>query len=86
MKAKKAKAKSAKSPVKSYNHETNARAVLSLVILLLAFGILLVFYNNKDDIIANGSYQQFMYLAGIGLIFLVGLLFLINPHYGKKKK
>jgi len=78
----KTKARSSSSSLHPH-HEKNARAVLSLVILLLAFGILIVFYNNKDNIIMGGNFQQFMYLAGLALVFLVALLYLVNPHKRK---
>ena len=77
--------KKTKTAVKHvHHHEDNAKAVISLIILLLAFGILLIFYNYKDSIIASGNFQQFVFLAATGMVFLVGLLFLINPHHKKK--
>ena len=83
-----AKKKTSKSVKVNHDarHHSNARAVTSLIVLLLAFSILLIFYNYKDSIIETGMFQQFIMTAVVGMVFLVGLLFLVNPHYKKKKK
>jgi len=60
------------------HHESNAKAILSLLIVLVAFGIFLLFVNYKDNLIASGSLQPFITMAIIAGGFLVGLLFLVN--------
>ena len=69
--------------MKNSAHETNARSVISFLIVLLAFGMLLIFYTNKDTLMMPQTFPVFMTLVVLGLGLLVGLLFLINP---EKKK
>ena len=72
--------------VKKYNHETNARALLALLVVLLALGILLLFNSYGDNIIISGSFKQFMTLSVVGAGLLLGLLFLTNKEPSKKRK
>ena len=73
--------------VKKYNHETNARALLALLVVLLALGILLLFNSYRDNIILSGAFKQFMTLSAVGAGLLLGLLFLTNKEpSGKRKK
>lgn len=86
MKAKKAKSSKVKSLSKSssilglekLNYDRDAKAVVSLFILLLALGILLVFTNYRDQIMSLGNFQVFMLAAVASMAFLIGLLFLIS--------
>ena len=60
------------------HHHKNAKAVLGLVIVLLAFGILGLFMTYKDNIVSSNALQPFIVLAAVGLGLLAGLFFLSN--------
>jgi hypothetical protein len=75
----KAKRVSRKSSGKPFVSLKTSRAVLSFFIVLLAFSVLLLFVNYKENIISNNMLNPFMALTIIGMGLLVGLLFLINP-------
>lgn len=71
--------------MKNSAHETNARSVISFLIVLLAFGMLLIFYTNKDSLMMPGTFPIFMTLVVLGLGLLVGLLYLISAYHTQKK-
>ncbi len=54
----------------------NARSIVALFIVLLAFGIFLLFYYNSDAIMESDSFYLFMTLATLGLGLLIGLMYL----------
>jgi uncharacterized membrane protein len=85
MKSKKSKKKTRTHSMnhKGMHHEKNARAVAALFVILIAFGIYLLFYTYQDQIIVSGSFKLFMSLVIVGMGFLVGLLFLINKNLRK---
>lgn len=60
-------------------HEHNAKTIIPLLVLLLAFGMFGLFYTYQQNIIDSNSFNLFMVLAVIGMALLVSLLFLINP-------
>jgi hypothetical protein len=60
-------------------HETNIKAVLSLFVLLIAFGVFLLFNNIQDELVKSPSLQFFLVLVVILSALLIGLLFLVNP-------
>jgi len=60
-------------------HEPNIKAILSLFVLLIAFGVFLLFYNTKDVLVDSYSLQFFLVLAVVLSGLLISLLFLINP-------
>lgn len=74
-----AKKKSKTSRKVGSNHETNAKAVLGFLVLLVALSVLLIFNTYKDNIINTSSFQLFVGLAAVLFAFLLGLLFLVNP-------
>ena len=87
MKAKKTKSTKSKSvsvgglKLTKLDSHRDARSVVALFILLLAFGIFLIFSSYKDQIINGGNFQLFMVLSVACMGFLIGLLFLANkPH------
>jgi len=89
MKAKKTNSSKAKAVSKSahvlglkkLDYQRDAKAVVSLFVLLLALGILLIFTNYKDQIISMGNLQLFVVLSVACMAFLIGLLFLVSkPH------
>ncbi|PIP74476.1 MAG: hypothetical protein CO135_01015 [Candidatus Levybacteria bacterium CG_4_9_14_3_um_filter_35_16] len=59
-------------------HESNIKAILSLLVLLLAFAVLLIFNTYQENII-YASFKWFISLAVVLFAFLLALLFLINP-------
>lgn len=64
---------------KGNKHEW-ARGMVALLIILIAFGIFLLFYNQQDTILQD-SFYPFMTATVIGVGFLFGLLYLVNkPH------
>jgi hypothetical protein len=65
------------------HHEPNIKAILSFFVLLVAFGVFLLFNNNKDILLGSTSLQFFLVLAVVLSGLLVALLFLINPHRKK---
>lgn len=63
----------------SKTHMDIAKAVIALMIVLVAFGIFLIFNSYKDTILSSTSnFQSFMILAVIGAGLLAGLLFLVS--------
>lgn len=58
--------------------EKNIKAVMALMIIAMAFGILLLFSNYKESIVMAGMFQTFMVLVVVGMGMLLGLLYLVN--------
>ncbi len=79
-----AKKKTKSSPKGLNYHEKNIKAVLALFILLLAFGVFLIFNTYQQNILSSSSLQTFVALAVVLSALLVGLLFLINPQKSKR--
>ena len=74
------KSKPVKKTSKLVKHEPNIKAVLSILVLLIAFGVYLLFNNYKDTLMADASTLQFFLLLAVVLgALLVALLFLVNP-------
>jgi hypothetical protein len=76
--------KKVKSTKKSHlsRHENNIKAIIALLVLLVAFAVLLIFYTYQENILYS-SFKWFVFLAVVLFGFLLALLFLVNPH--KKK-
>lgn len=74
-----AKRKSKASHKSPAHHENNAKAVLAFLVLLIAFGVLMLFNTYQQDITSSPSFQFFVVLVVILFSLLIGLLFLINP-------
>lgn len=66
--------------------EKDAKALLALLIVLIAFGILLLFNSYQEQIFLSNSFYSFMTLTVIGMALLLGLLFLANRESVTKKK
>jgi len=78
-----AKKKSKNVNTRDFHHEKNIRALTALLILLLAFGIFLLFYTYQENILESSSSQIFLVLTAVFFGLLVTLLFLVNkPHKG----
>lgn len=63
-----------------------ARAIIGLLILLIAFTVLLIFNLYRENIILGNNFPYFVILTLMEMCFLVILLFLINPHHNLKPK
>ena len=72
--------------MKKGNHFDNARALLSFLIIVVGFGIFLLFYVYKDYIIQSNSFYTFMTLTVFGMAFMLGLLYLVNNSSHPSKK
>jgi len=85
------KKKSAKSSVKKSvksasplsNHAGTMRAIISLLIIMLAASVFVLFRTYQDNIVQNNMFYPFMTLTVVMMALLVSLLFLMNP--AKKK-
>ena len=64
--------------------EKNVKAILTLFILLLAFGVLLIFNTYKENILSSSLLQMFVILTVFLFSLLAGLLFLINPQKNRR--
>jgi len=64
---------------KSASHMGNLRAVIALLIILLALSVLLLFRQYQQNIFSSGMFNVFLSLCVIGFSLLIALLFLINP-------
>lgn len=68
----------AKKHVSLSQNENNIKAVMAFMIIFLAFGIFVLFYNYKDSIIADGLFQVFMMAVIACMALLTSLLYLVN--------
>lgn len=64
--------------MKKSSHFEAARAVTALFIVLVSFGIFMLFYVNSEDLLQGDGFYQFITLAVIGFSLLLGLLYLVN--------
>lgn len=70
----------------SQQNMASAKAVASLFILLVAFGIFLIFQKYQDVLTQSGSLKLFVALAIIAGGFLFGLLYLVSQSTHKEAK
>jgi len=83
------KSKKKKLHINSHHQEHfhAARSVISLMVVLVALAIVMVFYSNQEILLQPGRFEFFMVLATIAMGLLIGLVFLVNqPHPHSKKK
>jgi hypothetical protein len=64
----------------------SVKAIISFLILLLAFGIFMLFYMNSDVIVRENKFFLFISLATIGMGLLIGLMYLVNNQAHLKKQ
>lgn len=62
----------------SSHHHNSAKAGVAFFILLLGFGILLLFVTYQDSLLSSGAFNQFIILVTIVMGLLLGLLYLAN--------
>jgi nitrate reductase gamma subunit len=74
----KAKSKSVSSSKSKPHHEKNAKAVISVMVLLIGFAVFMLFRTYQENVLASTSSQMFMFLVFACFALLIGLLFLIN--------
>lgn len=72
------KVKKSVKPV-HHSHENNAKAVVSLLVLALAFFVYLLFTSYKDTLLDSSNLQMFVLLVVLLFGLLGGLLYLVNP-------
>lgn len=60
------------------HHHQNAKALIGLLIVLLAFGIFLLFYTYSEEILQENRFYLFMTLTTVGMGLMVGLMYLAN--------
>jgi hypothetical protein len=64
--------------------ENSAKAVLSLLVLLIAFGVFMLFSTYQESLLSSPSLKFFTILVAVLFALLIGLLFLINPQKNKR--
>lgn len=71
-----------------YYHEghTNAKAIIGFLIVVIVFGILMLFTTYKENLLTSYSLTGFISLTIIGMVLLVALLYLIDrPLWDKQR-
>lgn len=68
------------------DHHTNARTILAFIIFLLAVMVFLVFYTSYEELLAQGTFNIFFVLIGLGFASLIGLLYLASKNHEPSKK
>ncbi len=67
--------------------ESDAKSIIALLIVLIAFAVFIFFYTNKEAVFASGSLQSLITLIVIAMGSLIVLLYLVNaPRSSKKRK
>lgn len=64
--------------MKKSAHFDTAKVVTAFFIMLVAFGVFLLFYQNSEGILQSDSFYPFIILSTIGFSLLAGLLYLVN--------
>ena len=64
----------------------SVKAIVAFVVLLLAFSVLVLFVQYKDNILFSGNFQSFMMLAIVGMGLLLSLVFLATQTKGASAK
>lgn len=70
---------------KVQSNESNAKLVIALFIVLLGFGVFLLFNTNKDAILASDNLGGLITLIVVGMGLLIGLLYLVNAKPSRKR-
>lgn len=71
---------------KVQRNESNAKLVIALFIVLVAFGVFLLFYVNRDSFVGSENLGSLMTFIVIGMGLLIGLLYLVNAKSSKRRK
>ena len=75
-----------KAKVYKADYEKTAKSTLLLVIVFLSLAVLLFFYSFKDQVIAAGNFPLFITLVIIGLLLLIGLVYLVSSSKSSSRK
>lgn len=59
-------------------NEKSIKAIISLLIVLMAFAVFLLFYNYQQNLMTTQNFYPFMVLTFVGMGLLIALLFLVN--------
>lgn len=70
--------------VHHHAHYHAAKSVISLMVVLVALAVVMVFYSNQEVLLTPGRFQIFMLFATIAMGLLIGLVFLVNQPHSKK--
>lgn len=65
---------------------SSAKAVIAFLIVVIAFSMLFIFEMSKDNIIQSDNIHSFIFLAFLGSLLLLTLLYLVNKPYEKVAK
>lgn len=67
-------------PTKSVSHhEKNAKAVVALLMLALAFFVYMLFKMYQETLLASPDFKMFVLLLVVLFGLMVGLLYLLSP-------
>lgn len=58
--------------------EKNVKTIIPLLVVLLAFALFMIFYNNQAALTAPNVFPMFMTLAVIAGGLLIALVYLVN--------
>ena len=72
--------------LKKSDHESTLKAVTAFLILLLAFGVFILFKTYEENLALTDSIRSFVFVAAVGMAFLLGLLYLVNNQKISKSK
>ncbi len=64
--------------MKNSSHFETAKALAALFIVLIGFGVFLLFYTNSESILQGDSFYSLITLTIIVFSLLIGLLYLVN--------
>ncbi|MBU4016653.1 hypothetical protein KKF69_04205 [Patescibacteria group bacterium] len=60
------------------SHLDTAKAITSFFIVLIGFGVFMLFYTNSESLIEGNSFSSFITLTVIVFSLLIGLLYLVS--------
>ena len=64
--------------MKNSSHFDTAKAIAALFIVLIGFGVFLLFYTNSDSILQGDSFYSLISLTVIVFSLLIGLMYLVS--------
>lgn len=71
--------KTNRSTKSAVHHENNAKAVVALMVLALAFFVYVLFKTYQDTLLASANIQMFVLLVVLLFGLMAGLLYLLSP-------
>jgi predicted Co/Zn/Cd cation transporter (cation efflux family) len=64
--------------MKNSSHFETAKAVVALLIVLIAFGVFMLFNSNSESILEGDSFYSLITLTVIVFSLLIGLFYLVS--------